>query len=363
MKHRKHHIALLPGDGIGQEVCQSASQVLDVLAPRHGFDLVWSTYPWGCDFYVQTGSMMPADALDTLAKFDAILLGAVGSRTVKDHVSLWGMLIPIRRMFEQYVNLRPVRSLRGVPSALRSLEKIDFLIVRENSEGEYSEAGGRVFAGTPRELAIQETVFSRVGIERIINFAADAALERKGKLVSATKSNGIIHTMPFWDEVSSEVAKRRGVPLDLQHIDALAARFVLNPQSLDVVVASNLFGDILSDLGSALTGGIGLGPSANLNPERNHPSMFESIHGSAPDIAGLGVANPTGQLWASSMMLEHLGEVNAARELFAAIEGALSQPEQCTPDLGGKGTTQSFTDAVVKQLRTSAKNVSSTGKA
>jgi tartrate dehydrogenase/decarboxylase/D-malate dehydrogenase len=356
LTHAKHRIALLPGDGIGQEVCESAVRVLDVLARRHGFELVWTEFPWGCDYYLQTGSMMAPDALETLASHDAILLGAVGSPKVKDHVSLWGLLIPIRRTFNQYVNLRPVRSLRGVRSALRSSEPIDFLIVRENSEGEYSEAGGRLFAGTPRELAIQESIFSRIGIERIVNFAADAALERKGKLVSATKSNGIIHTMPFWDEVASEVAESRGVPIDLQHIDALAARFVLAPQSLDVVVASNLFGDILSDLGSALTGGIGLGPSANLNPERDHPSMFESIHGSAPDIAGLGVANPTGELWASSMMLEHLGEVDAARELIEAVETALSVPGQCTRDLGGTGTTRSFTNAVVQHLELSARN-------
>ncbi|WP_338064134.1 isocitrate/isopropylmalate family dehydrogenase [Cryobacterium aureum] len=202
MTHAKHRIALLPGDGIGQEVCESAVRVLDVLARRHGFELVWTEFPWGCDYYLQTGSMMAPDALETLAPYDAILLGAVGSPKVKDLVSLWGLLIPIRRRFDQYVNLRPVRSLRVVPSALRSSEPIDFLIVRENSEGEYSEAGGRLFAGTPRELAIQESIFSRIGIERIVNFAAVAALERKGKLVSATKSNGIIHTMPFWDEVA-----------------------------------------------------------------------------------------------------------------------------------------------------------------
>ncbi|WP_153396936.1 tartrate dehydrogenase [Ornithinicoccus halotolerans] len=339
--HATYRIAVIPGDGIGTEVMPPALELLEQVGHDHGLQFEWRHLDWGCEYYTRTGAMMPEDGLDQLAECDQVLLGAVGYPGVPDHVSLWGLLIPIRRHFDQYVNLRPVRLLPGLTSPLRTVPEdgLDFLVVRENSEGEYSEAGGRMFRGTPREMAVQESVFTRHGIERVVDYALDLAQSRGGHLSSATKSNGIIHTMPFWDEVVRErVAAREGVQLREYHVDALAAAFVLDPGRFDVVVASNLFGDILTDLGAALIGSIGIAPSANLNPAGEKPSMFEPVHGSAPDIAGQGLANPLGQVWAAVMMLEHMGHGDAARRVETAMGTVLSEGAR-TPDLGGTATT------------------------
>jgi tartrate dehydrogenase/decarboxylase/D-malate dehydrogenase len=344
-----HRIAAVPGDGIGKEVVPPAIAVLDRVGELYGFSFEWRFFDWGCEYYQQNGRMMPSDGLDQLADCDQIFLGAVGAPGVPDHVSLWGLLIPIRRRFRQYINLRPIKLLRGVESPLRSVEAgdIDFLVVRENNEGEYSEIGGRMYRGTPMELAIQESVFTRVGVERAMRYAFNRATERRCILASATKSNGIIHTMPFWDEIRVEVAADYPqVQAADYHIDALAAAFVLKPERLDVVVASNLFGDILTDLGAALVGSIGMAPSANLNPEGDLPSMFEPIHGSAPDIAGRAIANPIGQIWSGVMMLDHLGHGAAAIALLSAIEDVLDDGNVRTADLGGKASTQDVADAV-----------------
>ncbi len=329
----EHRVAVIPGDGIGTEVVPAAQRVLERAGELYGFSWRWTELDWSCERYTRTGAMMPQDGLAQLAEHDQIFLGAVGYPGVPDHVALWGLLIPIRRAFEQYVNLRPVRLLRRITSLLRTLPAhgLDFVVVRENSEGEYSEIGGRLLRGTPREAAIQETVVTRVGVERVVRYAMDLAGRRHGRLTSATKSNGIIHTMPFWDEIVGEVTQGSGLDVSSVHIDALAAMFVLDPGRFDVVVASNLFGDILTDLGAAIIGSIGIAPSANLNPEREFPSMFEPVHGSAPDIAGQGRANPVGQIWSGVMMLEH---------------GA---------DLGGTASTSSATDAVLAALEASAR--------
>jgi tartrate dehydrogenase/decarboxylase/D-malate dehydrogenase len=348
-----HRVAVLPGDGIGAEVMPPALRVLERAGERYGFGFQWQHFDWSCEHYTRTGSMMPQDGLDQLAECDQILLGAVGYPGVPDHVSLWGLLIPIRRHFRQYVNLRPVTLLPGIQSPLRSLPEggIDFVVVRENNEGEYSEAGGRIYRGTPHEVAVQESIFTRHGIERVVEFALDLAERRGGRLASATKSNGIIHTMPFWDEVVRElVSRREGVELSEYHIDALAAMFVLDPGRFDVVVASNLFGDILTDLGAAIIGSIGIAPSANLNPPGEHPSMFEPVHGSAPDIAGRGVANPLGQIWASAMMLEHLGHQEAAHAVVSAMGTVLAEGGVRTADLGGTATTVEVGAAVLDAL-------------
>ena len=298
--------------------------------------------------------MMPVDGIEQLADGDAILLGAVGAPDIPDDVTLWGLLIPIRREFLQYVNLRPVRVLPGVASPLRDAEGVDMLIVRENVEGEYSEVGGRLYRGRPEEMAVQEAVFTRTGVSRVAAYAVAQAKARRGVLTSATKSNGIIHTMPFWDEVVADiVAEAGGVELDKMLVDALAARVVLKPRSLDVIVASNLFGDILSDLAAAVAGSIGVAPSGNINPPRDHPSMFEPVHGSAPDIAGQGIANPVGQMWAAAMMLEHLGEAEAGATLVSAFESALDDGVR-TRDLGGTAGTDEFTAAVLDRIPTAS---------
>ncbi len=347
-----HKIAVLPGDGIGKEVVPAAQQVLDKAAEMWGFELTWTEFPWSCEYFREHNRMMPTDAIDQLAAFDEVFLGAVGDPAIPDHVSLWGLLIPIRRSFRQYVNLRPIKLLDGIQSVLRDVaEPIDFLVVRENNEGEYSEVGGRLYEGTPQELAVQESIFTRTGVERVMEYAFDLAAGRGGKVVSATKSNGIIHTMPFWDQIGREVAARYpDIELEEVHIDALAAHFTLRPTTFDVVVASNLFGDILTDLGAALVGSIGIAPSANLNPERAFPSMFEPIHGSAPDIAGKGVANPIGQIWSGAMMLEHIGYPEAGEDILAAVEDVLAGSQVRTPDLGGTAGTSEVTDAVVAAL-------------
>ncbi len=307
-----HKIAVIAGDGIGKEVVPEGIRVLEAAGAKHDVSFDWTEFDWSCERYAREGALMPDDGLDQLRGFDAIFLGAVGFPGVPDHVSLWGLLIPIRRAFEQYVNLRPVRLLEGVPCPLagRKPGDIDYLIVRENCEGEYSEIGGRLYPGTDAEMAVQETVFTRRGVDRILRYAFELAKTRERRHVtSATKSNGIIHTMPFWDERFAAVsADYPDVRTDQFHIDILAAHFVRNPHWFDVVVGSNLFGDILSDLGPGTTGTIAIAPSGNINPEREHPSMFEPVHGSAPDIAGQGIANPIGQIWSGAMMLDHLGE-------------------------------------------------------
>ncbi|WP_374064758.1 tartrate dehydrogenase [Streptomyces himalayensis] len=350
---QNHRIALIPGDGIGTEVLPPAQRVLDAVGRHHGIGFSYTSYDWSCERYVREGSMMPEDGLDRLRELDAILLGAVGYPGVPDHVSLWGLLIPIRRAFRQYVNLRPIRVFDGVGSPLRSAAagEVDLVVVRENVEGEYSEIGGRLNQGTREELAVQEAVFTRAGVTRIADYAFSLAARRRGKLTSATKSNGIIHTMPFWDELIAErAAAHPGVTWDQEHIDALAAKFVLDPARFDVVVASNLFGDILSDLAAAVAGSIGIAPAANLNPEREFPSMFEPVHGSAPDIAGQGIANPLGAIWSAAMMLDHLGHPEAARDIDNAITAVLAKSDVRTRDLGGTATTDEFTEKLLELL-------------
>ncbi len=348
---RTHRISVLAGDGIGLEVMPVAIEVLDAAAERDGVTFEWREQPWGSEYYLQHGRMMPVDAIEQMATTDAVFLGAVGSPEVSDTETLWGMLIPIRREFDQYVNLRPIRSFSGIVSSLAGAPEIDMVIVRENVEGEYSAVGGRSYRGTPYEAAYQQALFSRFGIERIARYAVDVAARRSGRLVSATKSNGIIHTMPFWDEVVEEVVREHGgVELESVLIDALAARMVRKPRSLDVIVASNLFGDILSDLAAGAVGSIGIAPSANLNPERRFPSMFEPVHGSAPDIAGQGIANPIGQIWAGVMMLEHLGHPDIARRLQDAFT-AVIESGFVTPDLGGSASTTEVGAAVIEQLQ------------
>lgn len=325
-----------------------AMDVVDLVAKHQGFSVDWTSYPWSCEYYHEHGVMMPADGIELLGAHDAILLGAVGDPSLPDHLSLWGLLIPIRRAFNQYINLRPAQLLPGVSSPLRDTTRgIDILVVRENSEGEYSEVGGRVFPGTPDELAVQEAIFSRRGTERAIEYAVTLAQKRKKQVISATKSNGIIHSMTFWDEVFRDVmARHPEIEGRLMHVDALAARFVSHPHELDVVVGSNLFGDILTDIGAVIVGSMGMAPSANLNPEGEYPSMFEPVHGSAPDIAGRGLANPIGQIWSAAMMLEHLGRPEAHDVIMRAIHSVLGESDVRTPDLGGTASTVEVADAV-----------------
>jgi tartrate dehydrogenase/decarboxylase/D-malate dehydrogenase len=351
---RRYEIAVIPGDGIGKEVVPEGMRVLEAAARRFGFSLAWRELDWSCERYAKTGAMMPKDGLDEIKGMDGIFLGAVGYPGVPDHVSLWGLLIPIRRGFQQYVNLRPVRLLAGVDSPLKNRKpgEIDFYVVRENNEGEYSEIGGRLYVGTPLEMAMQQTVFTRQGCDRIMRFAFALAMKRKKHVTSATKSNGIIHTMPYWDERFAAVAKDYpAVQTDQYHIDILTAHFVRNPHWFDVVVGSNLFGDILSDLGPAVVGSIGIAPSANINPERAFPSMFEPVHGSAPDIYGKRIANPIGQIWSGAMMLAHLGETEAAAAIEDAIARTLAdEAAPKTPDLGGKASTEVLGAAIVVAL-------------
>jgi tartrate dehydrogenase/decarboxylase/D-malate dehydrogenase len=350
----RYKIAVIPGDGIGLEVVPEGMRVLEAAGRRFGFGLDWEMLDWGCGLHGRTGRMMPEDGLEAIAGHDAIFLGAVGWPTVPDHVSLWGLLIPIRRRFEQYLNLRPVRLLQGMTSPLagRGPRDIDMLIVRENTEGEYSEVGGRLHRGTDAEMAVQASIFTRRGVDRILTQAFELAMGRPRRHVtSATKSNGIVHTMPFWDERFRAMAGRYPEVTTAQyHIDILTAHFVQHPDWFDVVVGSNLFGDILSDLGPALAGSIGIAPSANINPERAFPSMFEPVHGSAPDIAGRGIANPIAQIWSGAMMLEHLGQPAAAAAVVAAIEQALLDPKARTRDLGGEASTVECGAAVVEAV-------------
>jgi tartrate dehydrogenase/decarboxylase / D-malate dehydrogenase len=343
------NIAVIAGDGIGKEVVPEGIRVLEAAGQRFGFRFNWHAFDWSCETYIKTGKMMPEDGLQQLRPFDAVFLGAVGHPSVPDHVSLWGLLIPIRRGFRQYVNLRPVRLFQGIESPLKNWQpgEIDFCVVRENNEGEYSTIGGRLYAGTEEEMAVQQTVFTRRGVDRVMRFAFELARKGKKHVTSATKSNGIIHTMPFWDERFREIsAEYPDIRTDQYHIDILAAHFVRHPDWFDIVVGSNLFGDILSDLGPAVVGSIGIAPSANLNPEKEFPSMFEPVHGSAPDIAGKGIANPIGQIWSGAMMLRHLGVPEAADAVETAIAEVLARSEIRTPDIGGKATTSQMGKAI-----------------
>ncbi|HET9124856.1 MAG TPA: isocitrate/isopropylmalate dehydrogenase family protein [Solirubrobacteraceae bacterium] len=338
-------IATIPGDGIGPEIVPVATEVLDRAAEHAGARIRWTEYDWGSEHFRRTGRMMPAGGLDALARHDAVFFGAVGDPEIPDVETLWGLLIPMRRTFDQYVNLRPARSFPGVPSPLAQPEGIDLVIVRENTEGEYSDQGG-----DDGELATQVARFTRAGVARVARYAAQLASERSGRLVSCTKSNGIIHTMPFWDRVVAEtVAGFPGVQLRPVLVDALSAELVLRPQSFDVIVASNLFGDILSDLAAACVGSLGLAASANLNPERRHPSTFEPVHGSAPDIAGRGIANPLAQISCGAMMLRHLQLDEAANAIDAAVEVVLRHGPR-TADLGGTASTSEVGGAVLAAL-------------
>lgn len=350
---KKFRIATIPGDGIGTEVVPAGIAVVDAAARRHGLEFTWDQLPWSCAYYRETGRMMPEDGLDRIRRHDAIYLGAVGFPPVPDHISLWGLLIPIRRGFRQYANVRPARLMRGVESPLRNRGPgdIDICIVRENNEGEYSSIGGRLYEGTDDEVAMQQSVFTRRGVDRILRYAFETARSRPKKhLTSATKSNGITVTMPFWDERFAAMAKEYpDVRTDQFHIDILTAHFVRHPDWFDVVVGSNLFGDILSDLGPAITGTIGIAPSANLNPERDAPSMFEPVHGSAPDIAGQGMANPIGQIWSGALMLEHLGEPEAAASIMQAIETVIATGP-LTRDMGGTAGTDEVAKAIAREV-------------
>jgi tartrate dehydrogenase/decarboxylase/D-malate dehydrogenase len=355
---RHYRIAVIPGDGIGKETVPEGLRVLDAAARRFGFSLSTTDYDWSCETYKQTGRMMPEDGLDRLRDSDSIFLGAVGWPGVPDHVSLWGLLIPIRRSFDQYVNLRPCRLLPGArtPLAGRGPADIDFYVVRENTEGEYSSTGGRMFAGTEREFVTQESVFTRTGTDRILRYAFELARTRpRKKVTSATKSNGITFTMPYWDERFAAVsADYPDVTTDQFHIDILCAHFVQHPDWFDVVVGSNLFGDILSDLGPAVAGSIGIAPSANINPEKLFPSMFEPVHGSAPDIAGKFICNPIGQIWSGAMMLEHLGEADAAAAILRAIESLLAEGGPRTRDMGGNAGTADVGRALAEAVANGA---------
>jgi tartrate dehydrogenase/decarboxylase/D-malate dehydrogenase len=355
---RDYSIAVIPGDGIGNEVVPEALRVLDAAGDVTAqYRLKYESFPWGCEHYLKHGEMMAGNGLDLLRPFDAIFFGAVGFPTVPDHVSLRGLRLPICQGFEQYVCYRPSVLLPGVrgPLAGKRPGDIDFVVVRENTEGEYSGAGGRSHQGLPTEVAVQTAVFTRVGVERVVRYAFELARRRRRKLVSATKSNAQQHTLTLWDEVAEVVSRELpDVTMERVLVDALAARFVLAPESLDVVVASNLFGDILTDLGAAICGSMGLAPSGNINPERKYPSMFEPVHGSAPDIVGKGVANPIAQIESGAMMLEHLGEKAAAGLVDAAVRAVLAEGRVLTPDLGGTARTSEVTDAVLAKVRATA---------
>jgi tartrate dehydrogenase/decarboxylase/D-malate dehydrogenase len=351
-----HRIAVIPGDGIGKEVVPEGLRTLERAATRFGIALEFAHFDWSCDYYAKTGRMMPEDWFETLSPFEAIFYGAVGwPATVADHVSLWGSLIQFRRRFDQYVNLRPCRLIPGIPTPLanRKPGDIDFVVVRENTEGEYSSVGGRLFDGTEREIVFQESVFTRKGVDRILKFAFELAATRPARHVtSATKSNGISITMPYWDERFRAMAARYpDIRVDQYHIDILSAHFVRRPDMFDVVVGSNLFGDILSDLGPAVCGTIGIAPSGNINPERTAPSLFEPVHGSAPDIAGQGIANPIGQIWSAALMLDFLGHPDAARAIVAAIERVLADPSAPrTRDIGGTADTMTVGKAIADAI-------------
>ncbi len=348
------NIAVIPGDGIGGEVVPEGKRAVDAACSKFNIDISWAEFDWSCKTYLDSGSMMPENGIEQLAKFDAIFLGAVGFPPVPDHISLWGLLIPIRRSFNQFINLRPVRLFEGVACPLVGKQPgdIDFYVVRENCEGEYSEIGGRLYEGTENELVVQQSIFTRTGVDRVLKYAFELARSRPEKhLTSATKSNGIIHTMPYWDERVEQMSGRYpDVRVDKFHIDILTAHFVNRPEMFDVVVGSNLFGDILSDLGPGITGTIGIAPSANINPQGEFPSMFEPVHGSAPDIAGQGIANPIGAIWSGAMMLDHLGHRAAHDAILEAIEVTIKDAAALTPDLGGTASCEELGLAIAARI-------------
>jgi tartrate dehydrogenase/decarboxylase/D-malate dehydrogenase len=349
-----HKIAVIAGDGIGKEVIPAGLAALEKATRGANLSLEITDLPWGCDYYVSHGKMMDEDGFDRLATFDAIYLGAIGSPRVPDHIAVWDLLLPLRQRFQQYVNLRPMRLLPGLvsPLANRTAADIDMVCVRENSEGEYAGLGGRVHVGTPHEVAEQTGLFTRKGIERILRYGFEVASKRPRKLLaSATKSNALRHAMVLWDEVADAVRKEYpAVEFRKYHVDAIAARMVTHPATLDVIVASNLFGDILTDIGSAISGSLGIAPGANINPERDYPSMFEPIHGSAPDIAGKGIANPIGAVWAGAMMLDHLGHRDLHDRILAAVERVVASGKNRTPDLGGQAMTKQVADAICSEI-------------
>jgi len=349
-----YKIAVIAGDGIGREVIPAGIAALETATRGAGISLSFVELPWGCDYYLKHGRMMDADGFERVASFDAIYLGAIGSPTVPDHIAVWDLLLPLRQRFQQYVNLRPMRLLPGLTSPLanRGAADIDMVCVRENTEGEYAGVGGRIHVGTPHEVAEQAGIFTRTGVERILRFGFETARKRPRKLLaSATKSNALRHSMVFWDEVAEVVRlDYPDVEYRKYHVDAIAARMVTHPATLDVIVASNLFGDILTDIGSAISGSLGIAPGANINPERTFPSMFEPIHGSAPDIAGKGIANPIGAVWAGAMMLDHLGHRDVYDRILSAVERVVSSGKIRTPDLGGQANTKELADAIVKEI-------------
>ena len=355
---KDYKIAVIAGDGIGREVIPEGVRVLEAAAARHGLRLQWQEFPWSCDWYKAHGRMCPEDAPQTLRKFDAVYFGAVGNPSlVPDHIAVWGLLINFRRWFDLYVNLRPVRLFEGMPCPLagRKPGDIDYMVIRENTEGEYGDVGGRVYAGTANEIVMQQAIFSRRGTDRIMKYAFELAQKRKKHLTSCTKSNGISITMPYWDERFAEMKKSYpGVKTDQYHVDGLTIQMVLNPDRFDVIVASNLFGDIISDLGPATAGTIGIAASGNINPERTAPSIFEPVHGSAPDIAGRKIANPIAAIWSGAMMLEHLGHPEAAADIVRAIERVIIEGPH-TPDMKGKASTSEVGAAVAEAIRTQAK--------
>ncbi|MFD1673945.1 tartrate dehydrogenase [Alicyclobacillus fodiniaquatilis] len=349
---KTYEIAVIPGDGIGNEVVPAALQVLRTLADVHGgLNFKFTSFPWNCDYYMANGKMMPDDGIDILKGFQAVFLGAIGDpKRVPDHISLWGLLIKIRREFEQSINIRPAAYFKGLESPLKHTKNFDLMVVRENSEGEYSEIGGRIHKGED-QLAIQNAIFSRRATERAMDYAFKLAQSRRGHVTSATKSNGIVHTMPFWDEVFEDVSKKYpDVQTAAYHIDALSAFFVTRPEIFDVVVSSNLFGDILSELGAAIMGSIGIAPAANINTKGNYPSMFEPVHGSAPDIYGRGIANPIAQIWTAKMMLDHFGDTDIAQKLLDILQDVTAEGVK-TPDIGGRATTQEVTEAICNKLK------------
>lgn len=348
---KKLDISVIPGDGIGKEVVPEALRVLDMIAKIHGgLSFNYTHFPWSSQYYVEHGKMMPDDGLEQISQSDAIFLGAVGDPSlVKDHISLGGLLLKIRREFEQVINIRPAKHIKGIVSPLTSPRDFDIMIVRENSEGEYSSSGGRVHHGID-EIVVQNSIFTKKAVTQVMEYAFELARKRNGHLTSATKSNGIVHSMPFWDDVLSEVAQNyKDIPTKSEHIDALSAFFITRPHTLDVVVASNLFGDILSDIGAAIMGSIGIAPAGNINLNGKYPSMFEPVHGSAPDIFGKGIANPVGQIWTAKMMLDHLGEPEMGSTLLDAMEHTLQLGFK-TPDIGGNYSTTEVTDAIIAQL-------------
>ncbi len=355
---KAYNIAVIPGDGVGREVIPEGVRVLEAAGAKYGIQLNWQEFPWSCDWYKAHGRMCPEDAPDILRKFDAIYFGAVGNPSiVADHISVWGLLINFRRVFDLYVNLRPIRLLKGLACPLvgRKAGDIDYVVVRENTEGEYGSVGGRIFAGTDREAAIQQAVFSRTGVDRIMKYAFELARTRKKHVTSCTKSNGISITMPYWDErFAAMAAQYPDVGTREYHVDNLSMQLVLDPGRFDVIVASNLFGDILSDLGAATAGTIGVAASGNINPARTTPSIFESVHGSAPDIAGRKIANPIATIWAGAMMLEHLGHADAAADITRAAE-CITASGPHTPDMGGRAATADVGAAIAEEIRRSSR--------